>query len=606
MRRLKHIFGLLFLVVLFLISCKEDFLETKPLTEISEVDLWQDPALVRTFINNIYMGIPEPFRRGRLSANIVDEADYRGNTSCRDFNNGVISQDRTPRWINIYYHRTWQNFYEYIRYCNVFIENVDKIPFDETSVSDMALKVRMVGEVHFLRAFLYHEMISMWGGVPIVDKVYGLADDYNVPRGTYEECVNFIVMDCNEAISLLPDYQSGNDRGRATKGAAMALKSRVLLYAASDLYNTSVSASFSNPELLGYTGGDRTARWTAAKNAAKDVINLGLYSLVNSDPAPGDSIAQNYKEYFLTGEYTEEDIWAKFFVEELSKQMIGLYSGPNGYHGWGVNAPIGDLVDDFEMADGTQFDWNNPAHAAEPYKNRDQRFYANIFYEGAKWRIRPNDAIARDPVGVIQTGVWETWDSEISDTVLVFGLDTRSGGIEEWNGSYTGYYIRKFADPVKDLTYIEGGGGGYQGIPYRFLRYAEILLNYAEACIELGQYDEARTYINMVRKRAGQPDVTESGDELRKRYRNERRIELCFEEHRIHDVRRWVIGPEAYHPVLRANVRYKLLPDNTTATIPTITHEVFQNRSWDDRAYFMPIHRAEVDKNDKLIQNPGY
>ena len=110
----------------------------------------------------------------------------------------------------------------------------------------------------------------------------------------------------------------------------------------------------------------------------------------------------------------------------------------------------------------------------------------------------------------------------------------------------------------------------------------------------------------MVRTRAGQPDVIESGGALRTRYRNERRIELAFEEHRIHDVRRWAIGPDAYHPVLRANITYKLLPDRTTATIPTITHDVFQTRSWIDKAYFMPILRGEMNKNSQLIQNPDY
>lgn len=602
MNNLKNSIRILSLIfIVAFTSCNDSFLETQPLTEISEIALWEDPNLVRTYINNIYAGIPEPFRRGRLTSNLVDEADYRGNTGSLNFNNGVITQDATPAWISMYYDLYWADFYKRIRYCNVFLKNKERINSD-----DDALKDKMEGEVRFLRAYLYHKMISIWGGVPIITDVYELSDDFNAPRAPYEDCVNFIIEECDKAANLLPEIQDGADRGRATKGAALSLKSRTLLYAASDLYNTVVFPSYSNPELLGYTGGDRRARWTAAKNAAKEVIDMGLYSLYKGNPSAEDSVAQNISDYFITQDFTEEDIWYRFFIEEKSQQMIGLYSGPNGYHGWGTQAPIGDIVDAYEMNDGTKFDWNNPEQAAYPYKNRDQRFYAHIFYEGAPWRTRPHDAIARDPEGVIQVGTWERWDNNSQEIVIEYGLDTRFGGIEEWNGSYTGYYMRKFIDPKKDLTYIEGGGGGYQGVPYRFFRYAEILLNYAEACIELGEEDEARKYINMVRRRAGQPEITESGEELRERYRNERRIELAFEEHRIHDVRRWVIGPEAYRPVLRANVVYKLLPDKTTSPIPTITHEVFQERSWLDKAYFMPITRAEINKNELLIQNPGY
>ncbi len=396
------------IIVVILSSCNEDFLETEPLTEISEVALWQDPNLVRTYINNIYAGIPEPFRRGRLTSNLVDEADYRGNTGSLNFNRGVITQDATPAWISMYYDLYWGDFYKRIRYCNVFLENKERINSD-----DDALKDKMEGEIRFLRAYLYHKMISIWAGVPIITDVYELSDDFSAPRDTYEDCVNFIVSECDKAASLLPDIQDGADRGRATKGAALALKSRVLLYAASDLYNTNVFPSFSNPELIGYTSGDRKARWTAAKNAAKAVIDMGLYSLYKANPSVEDSVAQNISEYFLTQDFTQEDIWYKFFIEEKSKQMIGLYSGPNGYHGWGTQAPLGDLVDDYEMKDGSRFDWENPEQAAHPYKNRDQRFYAHIFYEGAKWRIRPHDAIGRDPEGVIQVGTWERWDNKL-------------------------------------------------------------------------------------------------------------------------------------------------------------------------------------------------
>jgi starch-binding outer membrane protein, SusD/RagB family len=604
MRKFKYIFALLAIIVFIAPSCSDDFLETKPLTEISEVDLWGDPALTRNYINHIYFGLPEPFRRGRITSNVCDEGDYRGNTGSTNFNNGVITQDATPAWTSMYYGLDWASIYSNIRYCNNFLGNVEKIPFPADELDN---KDKMIGEVHFLRAFLYHTLVVMYGGVPLVKEAYTLTDEFNIPRSSYDDCIKFIVEECDLAASLLPTIHSGDDVGRATKGAALALKSRVLLHAASDLHNTDKFSSFSNPELLGYpsfSGSERTARWTAAKNAAKAVIDLNMYDLYKAEPAPSDSIADSYANYFLIRSYTEEDIWNRFFVVQ-NRQMIGLYSGPNGYHGWGTNAPTGNMVDAFEMKDGSKFDWTNPAHAAAPYKNRDQRFYATIFYEGAGWRPRPADVASRDPKNQIQVGTWEKWED--GALKLVYGLDTRKGGVEEWNGSYTGYYMRKFSDPAFDVSFIEAGGGGYQYIPYRFFRYAEILLNYAEACIELGEYDEAMMYINRVRRRAGQPELTGlAGEELRQRYRNERRIELAFEDHRILDVRRWLAGPEGYYPVTQAVVVYKLQPDNTTSEVPEISHRVFQNRAWIDKAYFMPIARAEINKNADLVQNPGY
>ncbi|MEP7258492.1 MAG: RagB/SusD family nutrient uptake outer membrane protein [Flavitalea sp.] len=131
-------------------------------------------------------------------------------------------------------------------------------------------------------------------------------------------------------------------------------------------------------------------------------------------------------------------------------------------------------------------------------------------------------------------------------------------------------------------------------------------MNYAEACMELGQEAEARTYLNMIRKRAGMPDITESGQALKDRYRNERRIELAFEEHRFWDVRRWLIGEEAYVPIGGVSVIYKLLPDHTTSPTPTYTPIVGQLRAWDDKSYFLPILRDEMNKNIKLVQNPGF
>ena len=598
--KINILLTVLFSIALF-VSCSEDFLETKPLTEFSEVDVWADPALVATFINQIYWRLDEPVTNGRLKSNIVDEAHYRGNGASKNFNNGLLTVDQIPGWSTPSRYRTWDDIYKTIRYCNIFFANVDKVPFETSLTDGKTMKDRTSGEVHFLRAYLYHELVTVYGGVPIITEPYTLTDEFAVARNSYKDCINFIIEDLDQAASLLPTSHSGDNKGRATKGAALALKARILLYAASDLFNTTVFAGYSNPELIGYTDGDRSTRWRAAKDAAKAVMDLGLYNLYKANPAPADSIAKNYNEMFILRN-TEEDIFVKYFTAN-SGAIFGLVSQSNGYHAWGTNAPLGDLVDDYEMADGSEFDWENPAHAALPYKNREPRFYADIFYEGSYWKKRPADVEARDPKGVIQVGTWEKWDESAAAKKLVYGLDTRKSGVEDWNGGYTGYYMRKFQDPSYDVQYFT------TTTTWRWMRYAEVLLNYAESCIELGGADlqTGLDALNLVRKRAGMPPrVTNDQATARTYVRHERRIELAFEEQRIFDVRRWVIGPQAYHPVHSVEVLYKLNPDKTTATIPTITPKVFETWKWLDKAYFFPILRAEMSKNNLLIQNPGY
>lgn len=592
------IFKFLLCCILIMVSCNKDFLEKKPLSEFSELDVFKDPALIEIYVNGIYGSIVNPLgAMGRLKGEFVDEFHNQW-YQYLDFNNCLLTQDQDD--LGGWWFEKWNSLYSSLRKCNVFFEKVDKGVFDNTLVDGKPVKERLTGEVHFLRAFFYHQLTSLYGGVPIIKNSYALTDEFKIARNTYAECIDFIVEECNLAASMLPEVNTVKNNGRATKGAALALKSEVLLYAASDLHNNNSKFSgFSNPELLGYTSGNHQDRWLAAKNAAKEVIDLNLYSLFRADPNPGDSVAQNFVDLFIANE-TEEDIFVRYYIAKDRNNNLPLVAGPNGFHLYGEDAPIGNLVDDYEMADGSPFDWNNPAHAAEPYKNRDPRFYATILYDGAKFKQRPADVVPLDPLGVIQTGSWEKWDNSTNTKVIVFGLDTRNSPIEGYNGGYTGYYLRKFIDPSVDGEYSG------QDVPWRYFRYTEILLNYAEACIALGEDGEARTYINMIRKRAGMPDITESGAALRDRYRHERRIELAMEDNRLYDVRRWVLGPQAYVPATGVNVLYKLNADHTTATIPTITSIMVQPRSWLDKAYFFPIMRTEVNKNDLLVQNPGY
>ncbi len=602
MKKIVFILISLIAVAVFLTSCDKDFLETKPLTEFSEVDVWNDPALVETFINQIYWRLDEPFSNGRLKSNIVDEGHYRGNGASKNFNNSLLTVDQIPGWSTPSRYRAWDDIYKTIRYCNIFFANIDKVPFESTLTDGKTLGDRMKGEVHFLRAYLYHELTAVYGGVPIITEPYGLTDDFLIERSSYSDCVDFMVEELDLAAGLLPTVHSGDAKGRATKGAALALKARVLLYAASDLYNTTVFQGFSKPELIGYTSGSRTDRWTAAKNAAKAVMDLGIYSLYKANPAPTDSVAKNLAELFIA-KNTEEDIFIKYFTTNQA-QMYGIVTGPNGYHNWGTNAPIQEMVDAYEMKDGSKFDWSNPAHAALPYANREPRFYSTVLYEGAVWKPRPADVQNIDPVGIIQAGKWERWDDASQSKKIYYGVDTRQSTVENWNGSYTGYYLRKGLDPAVDAQYF------YATVPWRWMRYAEVLLNYAEACIELGGVDlqPGLDALNLVRKRAGMPPrVTNDQATAREYVRHERRIELAFEEHRFFDVRRWVIGPQVYKPIKVADITYVMDPvTRVTATVPKIVPKNFETWAWLDKAYFFPILRAEMSKNNKLIQNPGY
>jgi len=599
MRNIKLSYKILLIVIVLMTSCNKDILELQPLDAYSDAAIWKDSKLTETFVNGIYMQMDMGFNKYTIG-NYVDETHRRGGRNQARFCNSQLTPDQIPAWN---YLPSWESQYLAIRACNKFFENIEQLPDDGVLVDGVTIKNRMIGEVHFLRAYFYSNLVNLFGGVPIITKAYQLDDDFAVPRDTYSDCVKFIADECDLAASILPLIQSGDNRGRATIGAALALKSEQLLYAASDLHNTTVFPNYSNPELIGYTDANTTARWQAAKDAAKNVMDLGIYSLFRANPSPTDSVAQNFVDLFLSYG-NEEDIFVRFFTptsfDPRESSWMNL-TGSNGYHCRGSNAPIDNLVRDYELKDGTKFDWNNPVHAAAPYINRDPRFYATIFYEGAKWRQRALGEVALDPIGEMQLGVWQKWDAETSSMYEVWGLDTRKSPVSPSEGGYTGYYIRKWFDKEIDAQFIADDP------PWRFFRYAEILLNYAEACIGLGQDDEARTYINMVRKRAGMPDVTESGIALRDHYRNERRIELANESKRFYDVRRWLIAPQVYgEGAYKVLIVYELLPDHTTATIPTITPVLHDPWAWIDKAYFFPIFRDEMNKNDKLIQNPDY
>lgn len=591
MNILKRITAAVFVVLLGLTGC-DSVLDLEPKDQLSDEAIWKDGALTEAFLNDMYLGLGHGFYEIMLSS-ITDETHFIHNYNTHQILQSIISSsDRGAIDDWRFDHYDWSNTYFRIRQTNIFLENIDNAEID-----DPAWIQRMKGEAHFLRAYFYHNLMRMYGGVPIITKAYSLDEDYEVARNSFAETVDFIVQEADKAAELLPVSHGGSNLGRATKGAALALKARVLLYAASDLYHKNPSGM---PE-TGYVGGNQQAAWARARDAAKAVMDLGAYSLFRPNPASPEEAAQNYGDLFLTPDH-EEIILCRYFLKTRDDGYHpGLHNGPNGYHNWGGNTPIQNLVDDYQMIDGSDFDWNNPEHAAAPYENRDPRFYASILYDGAPWRERPGDMTELDPVGIISAFT----ELKLPDGSVVGGLDTRDGPIEDWNGSYSRYYIRKGIDPTVNHQFDK------QEVPWIFFRYAEVLLNYAEASIELGDEAAARDALNQIRRRAGMPefDASVSGAELKKQYRNERRIEMAFEEQRFFDVRRWMIAPE----VLSQNAQgINIYVEGTNradrSTYTNFRYEVvdIQDRGWNDKLYFIPIHNDELNRNSLLVQNPGY
>jgi len=624
-RILKNISFVILAGVLFG-ACKRDFLNTQPLDRVSSADAWKDGPLAEAFITGIYAGLGQGGFDEQMLAALSDEAMFtHPGRGINIINEGTLNPSNIG-WVNQNYR--WgkdggnNDMYSKIRHANLALENLPVATFN-----DKPLNERLQGEAHFLRGFFYFQLIRYYGGVPIIPRSYGLGEDYMATRNTWEECVNYIIKDCDSAALLLNGKTMAV--GRATYLGALALKARLLLYAASDLHDmptakakSTIINGFSKPELLGYVSGDRTARWTAARTAAKAVMDASAgkgYKFNLVAPATAADAKKNYISLAMGGYSKASDadaaagseiLFGRYWTsakDEYAGMYVGLANGPNGYNNWAGNTPIQQLVDDYEMMDGTKFDWTNPVQKAKPYENRDPRFYASILYDGADWKPRGGTL---DPANQIQSGKYDKGGGVYSP-----GLDTRAGPVENWNGSWTGYYVRKFIDPdpsIRDNT-------TRQVIPWPYFRYTEAVFNYVEACIELGDEPEARAWLNKIRFRAGMPAISDVGAALKDRYRNERRIEMVYEDQRYHDCRRWMIAPAT----LGRKIKYIDVTANLKAgaTAPNpykhdetkydyiytpVENNSQENRVWLDKMYFRPIPSDEMKINTKLVQNPGY
>lgn len=614
---------LLVFIALFAFACKKDFLDVDSPGQVPAESVWKDPATAQAFVNDIYNGLGNGGFSEQMLASVSDEALFTHPTRGIDLVNNATINPSTLGWVD----DTWayKQMYTRIRACNITIQ---KITSGDNALSSQSLKDQLLGEAYFLRAYYYQQLLRYYGAVPVITKTYVLDDNYNVKRNSYEECVTFILKDCDEASKLLAGKTL--DKGRTSALAALALKSRVLIYAASDLHDRAkLTAKISGIpaqklDFLSYASGNQADRYKLAQTAAKAVLDAGTgYKLTLSAPATTAEGQANFKSIAMGGgskaqgidaAAASELIFARYFITQ-SNIRHAQQNGPNGYHNWAGNTPIGLLVDDYEMNNGTPFSWTNAAQKANPYQNRDPRFYATILYDGAGWKPRDKASGNVDPASQIQTGIYDLLDDK-NNKFDFKGLDTRASSIENWNGSWTGYYYHKFIDP--DPTIVDASAP--QNVPWPFFRYTEAVFNYIEASIELGELSNATNWLNKIRFRAGMPAVTATDQAgLREVYRHERRIEMAYEEQRYHDTRRWLIAGETLGrktTYIKVTGKFKAgktmsAPYHYDATIydytyTPVTENAQENRSWDNKLYFRPFSRDEINKNNLLEQNPGY
>ncbi|RYF25735.1 MAG: RagB/SusD family nutrient uptake outer membrane protein [Flavobacteriales bacterium] len=544
-----------------LFSCKSD-LETEPieLQTLDQVFNSKDSAGVNAerFLIDIYTRLPRNLNRvgdDYLDASTDDAISSNpANVSVTQLALGTNTSDN-------YQDNQWANNYAGIRQVNIFVNNIDKVPLKGKLPNGTGFNVVWKSEARFLRALYYFELVKRHAGVPLMgDKVYQLGDDVELARNTFEECINYIVSECDAIKNTL--RTNPFDIGfieRPTKGAALALKARALLYAASPLYNGE-NIDPSNA-LTGYTSFSAD-RWQKAEQAALEVIELSQFELV-----------ADFKSIFYT-QGSRERIFSR---QGSNNTSVETNNGPVGYSvslNNGRTSPTQELVDAFGMANGLPI--TDPAAGYQvnnPYAGRDPRFYATIFHNGSQWLGRP--------------------------------VQTYEGGADKPGGSKqqtrTGYYARKFmGDFENQAKYAEVSRD------FVLFRYAEVLLNYAEARNEYLTAPDSEVYqqVELIRQRAGlNPYQLPAGltkTQMRDIIHNERRKELAFEEHRFYDVRRWKQAETEFTKQVHAMVIYQTGTGTIYQKVPVL------QLGFTKKMYLAPIPFSEVVKNRKMVQNPGW
>lgn len=527
-------------------------------------DVFSDFARSKSFLTGIYAYLPTDFNSvdGAMRASASDDAEHVNDlSSVQQFNDGTWSAIQTLD-------NVWNNMYAGIRASNLFLKESAGQTFPELKYNNLAgndYKDIMLQynnyafEARFLRAFFYFELVKRYKEVPLITTVLTPEEAANVKQSSFTDVVNYIVSECDAVQTVLPlnyaNFSSAKETGRATRGAALALKARVLLYAASPLHNTA------NDVVL----------WQKAALAAKAVIDLNAYTLAasystvvnNPSLTPGPELIFERREAASNG-------------FETRNFPIGYQGGNTG------TCPTQNLVDAYEMrTNGLPI--SDPASRYNPllpYSGRDSRLAQTILLNGSSWKG--------------------------SQVESFFG---GKNGLPITNATKTGYYLRKYVIETINLD-PRAGAISTREHTWTLFRYGEVLLNYAEAMNEAYGPETtaaapltltALNAVNIVRRRAGMPNfpVGLGKDAFRAKLRNERRVELAFEDHRFWDIRRWKIG-EQTKDIFAMNITR-----NADLSL-TYTTKLLEVRPFQERMYLYPIPQSEIFKNTNLKQNTGW
>jgi hypothetical protein len=599
------------LVFLILLGC-EDYLDKSPDKDVlTDVEIFSQYENFRKFADGMYDKIYDEYRLfdtqpknyspscirsdeahpGRLRGDSYNH--YHEGNYVTLWSQGAIGNGTTEfSW-------GWPMCWEGIRIANFTIQHIDQL--EDASEEQIN---QLLGQAYALRALFHFELIKRWGGMPYITEVLSLDEDLERPRLSFDESVGHIIDDCDIASDYLPMQWDDANVGRVTKGMALALKSRAVLYNASPTFN---------PE-------NDMSKWEAAAQASWDIIQYaqetGLYKLIDASNAilmdvktvQGSDYAKgtieelkNYREIFYGKHINDETIFNRHRsplvpgYDQVSPRQLWLPHDISGQSHTICASPLQNLVDKFEMNNGLPVDDPSSGYDPQnPYVARDPRFYNNILFNGIKWA--------------------PALDRGVSSLELFDGGKYRSFSNSN-QASSTGYLVRKFwpEDFMRSNQYDVQE-------PWIFFRLAEMYLNYAEAVNEIngpggsvqGASITSLEAVNMVRNRVGMPDVnakfTTDKDAFRERIRNERSVELCFEGHRWWDIRRWHIAHLLENRTPRT---IHMFPESDLAAYPTgyryeIKDDVYPVRVFEEKHYLYPLRLEDVSIFKGFYQNPGW